>query len=774
VSIERAIVTVPLDDPGEGFGPRERLAYSGGWLAPLLIITALVTVGWSVQAADWSDGLNLVLEAIVAGSLLAFLLSLTHWGSGFAFLYSLLANIAFIVVSLSRTLLQVPDTHIGIQQIIERYSSWIYALANHSASSDNLMFVIQLLLIGWWMGHYAMWTLIRHRHVWLAMLPPGLGLLINTYYAATDLTGYILVYLLAVVLLAVRVELTRKEIRWQHQHIRYAPDISIDFMRDGLIFGAVVIALAWVMPQSSTWQLLDPVLEPVRQPWHELGDTWSRAFSNLRYPSLPQASTFGRSLELGGPVALSDRPVFQAQTKDRSYWRAVAFDTYNGRAWQNSGQEVLNAERNQPLPELILGPTYEVTATVRTLSGRQDVLFGPPGMTRASVATYVDVFPTGDSAEKKGPISLIRSRTIMNPNSIYQVVSTLSGATPDTLRLSSNVYPNWVTARYLQIPDSLSSRVRRLALRTTRDATNAYDKASAIERFLRSQYPYNTQIAEPPAGVDAVDYFLFTIRQGYCDYYASSMVMMLRSLGIPARFVAGYAPGTYDAATQSWIVLERNAHAWVEVFFPDAGWVQFEPTASEPLRERPTPTPEPTPGAGPTGSDSPSNDDRDLLTPRDLGDNSGDLFGQNASQAYLAGTSIAVWKILLGVGVALLIVGLLYLAQRREKQVLHPDAGLLDRLYTLFGRWAASLHVPWPASHTPYEHAAALSRALPEAAPPIGRLAHLFVAQQYGKRRLPAETLTEAAQDWRSLRPILWKTWVKTSVNRLIGVIRRR
>ena len=112
-------------------------------------------------------------------------------------------------------------------------------------------------------------------------------------------------------------------------------------------------------------------------------------------------------------------------------------------------------------------------------------------------------------------------------------------------------------------------------------------------------YPYNQGIAAPPPGADAVDYFLNDVKEGYCDYYASAMVVMLRSVGIPARFAVGYTPGK-EAPQQAqdedgliqYRVQENNAHAWPEVFFPSYGWVQFEPTASEPLLVRPADAPE--------------------------------------------------------------------------------------------------------------------------------------------------------------------------------------
>ena len=114
---------------------------------------------------------------------------------------------------------------------------------------------------------------------------------------------------------------------------------------------------------------------------------------------------------------------------------------------------------------------------------------------------------------------------------------------------------------------------------------NPYDKAKAIENYLRT-YPYDLEVSAPPEDQDVADYFLFDLKRGYCDYYATAMVVLARSSGIPARFVSGYSPGSYDAPNARYVVRELNAHSWAEIYFPEIGWVEFEPTASEPEIER--------------------------------------------------------------------------------------------------------------------------------------------------------------------------------------------
>jgi hypothetical protein len=149
------------------------------------------------------------------------------------------------------------------------------------------------------------------------------------------------------------------------------------------------------------------------------------------------------------------------------------------------------------------------------------------------------------------------------------------------LRIASTEYPEEIRKNYLQLPSTVPERVRQLAHDLTQTQTNAYDKAKAIEGYLRA-YPYDLEVPAPPEGQDVADYFLFDLKKGYCDYYATAMVVLARASGIPARFVSGYSSGSYDAEKAQYVVRELNAHSWVEVYFPEVGWVEFEPTASQP------------------------------------------------------------------------------------------------------------------------------------------------------------------------------------------------
>jgi transglutaminase-like putative cysteine protease len=757
--------TLPIPtEPAAALTYHERLQRGGGWLTFLLVLVMLTAMAQSLIEAGWSEGLMTVEAAGLTGATLALLLALTRWEGVFPALYGFLASIPVIVALLRAVMLDTLNVHDAIQEIFRRNVLWFNALFSGAPAADNLIFLMQLCLLGWWIGYLAVWSLVRHQRVLHAVIPAGVGLLVNAYYAPMNLGGYVALYLLAAVLIAMRIELARNEARWQLAQMRYAPDILLDFLKAGVIFAVAITAAAWVIPDVTDYVATERLLQPIEEPWKKVEETWSRMYRALQYRgNVTQSTPFGKSLTLGGPVTLTDRPIFEAVIPVQTYWRASAFDTYTGQGWLNTDSDVVNLERNQALPELPFSSYVEITATIRPQEPRQDVIFAPPQPLRVNLPLRVDVArPTGEKS--LGVASLLRSRLTLTPRDTYLVVAGISDVAADQLRADRTDYSTWIAERYLQLPAALPDRVPRLAARLTQQSTNPYDKAVALEEYLR-RFTYNQRIAAPPPGSDGVDYFLFTVRQGYCDYYASAMAVMLRSVGVPARFVTGYTPGvrpvssTPGVPSNTYRVLEQNSHAWVEVYFPTYGWIQFEPTASEPQRVRPepkptaTPTPQTTPRPG--GTEEPD----DLLLER----------GRRGPSDATPISPLARWfnangpALAIGLAVAALL-GAAWAWIRRQRRAFFSDRNLVMRLFDLLGTWAGRLRVPWLPSHTPLERAAAFDAALPAASAPVDRLAGLFVAQQYGRQQPSGETLAQTATDWDGLQPILWRGWLRRLV----------
>jgi transglutaminase-like putative cysteine protease len=310
----------------------------------------------------------------------------------------------------------------------------------------------------------------------------------------------------------------------------------------------------------------------------------------------------------------------------------------------------------------------------------------------------------------------------------YTVVSYIPAPTVTELREAGTDYPSEVAARYLALPD-VPQRVLDLAQELTAQAETPYDKALAIEKHLRS-YDYDLEVPPPPPGEDVADYLLFKTRRGYCDYYATAMTVMLRSVGIPARHAVGYVLGTYDFRRDAYRVTQRDAHAWVEVYFAGYGWVEFEPTPYRTIFVRPiggpTPAmPEVTPG--PPGS--------------------------TLSQRPLSLALVLVIAVLALGGVVWAALALI----RSGREI--SSRRLALQVYGGMVRWADRVHLGPARGDTPLEFSRRLGLALEErgpwaegAAKEATLIGQTYVEARYAAEPLSARDAGQALTAWEKLR----------------------
>jgi transglutaminase-like putative cysteine protease len=287
---------------------------------------------------------------------------------------------------------------------------------------------------------------------------------------------------------------------------------------------------------------------------------------------------FSDDLDTGLRGRPDDTLVMRVRASAPDFWRGQSFDQWDGRRWTATDDEpepVLGGAPFQ-LPGSRAG-TDELVQTYYVEREGPNLVFGAMSPVELYLAeSGVFVLPDGT----------IRTSAHLPEGTVYTVVSRRVPATADLLRSVSGPGaqrpPAALAARYLQLP-GLPERVRALAREVTAGAPTTYDKVRAIEAWMAENTRYTLDIPPLPSGADAVEHFLFEDRRGFCEQIGTSLVVLLRSLGIPARLGVGYVAGERNPFTGLYEVRASDAHAWAEVWFPGLGWQIFDPTASVPL-----------------------------------------------------------------------------------------------------------------------------------------------------------------------------------------------
>lgn len=262
------------------------------------------------------------------------------------------------------------------------------------------------------------------------------------------------------------------------------------------------------------------------------------------------------------------------------HWRGISLANFDGHTWSNSREQFIVRRRPDDTFDLPQ-PDFIGEGSGRTGRNSKDlihyrVLMEPIGTNVFFLAPWAYTI-RGDyrevAADFGGAVYDFDLRHTINR---YEAASDIAKPSADQLRTAGDQYPGPITAKYLQLP-ALDPRVPQLAAQITRSAHNDFDKASAIEQYLRTRFGYTLQLPRTRVK-DPVANFLFERKQGHCEYFASAMAVMLRSLGIPSRVVNGFHTDEFNDITASYVVRAKHAHSWVEAYFPGYGWQLFDPT----------------------------------------------------------------------------------------------------------------------------------------------------------------------------------------------------
>ncbi len=740
-----------------------RITPGEGWLTLGLVVLISLVLASAVDSPAWVDGRPELTDGLVwcalLGVMTAFLGAKAGWGRwtthviGALFaglLIPIIAGLPFVppgssvVVAFQKTAAGSVDAYLDI--------FW----RNLQFTDQEVHYVLVLGALLWVTTHFMTYAVFGHHRPLNGVIAAGLGLVTNMALTSQDQLAYLVVFAAASLLLLIEMHVFEERSTWLRRQIGDPAALSSLYLRGGAVF--IVAALmgsllltqrAASAPLAGAWQGLDAQLV-------EMGETVSRLFPAGGDARPIGGVTFGPTALISPRWSNSTDVAFTAvvpANEDPVYWRAATYDTFDLTAWQqtdvtrrgvNAGDALLTGTAEDPSPNL----TAETQVTVTPQSYVDRALLSPGTPTSVDAAT--NVLLTGDAGWLDGVRLSERPASYTVDARVLEMTDTdvISG---NLLRVASRDYPQEILDRYTQVPDgAIGPYTERLMSRILgqAQATNPYDLAVAMESYLRNDanFTYTTDVHDVQCNSSSAVECFAQSRRGYCLHYASAMAIMLRAAWpgspIPTRLVQGFLPGTLVGNVET--VTNRDAHAWVEVYFPGYGWIPFDPTGggvglSSPIQPGPV-VASPTPGPGGSAGVPP------IVTPRPPEIPLDDPSGAGAAQG--AAPADRTLFIAITILLALLVGGLALAAwMRGPRGEVSPDAawGTLSRVAGRLG------FAPRP-TQTVYEYASSLGELVPVAKADLGTVADAKVETAYARLRLPGDRLRDVRDASRRLR----------------------
>lgn len=772
-----------------------------------IAICAVVSVAGTLEGSGWSKDMPALTLVSVLALPAALALARSRLPVYAAWPLSVLLG---AIIVFWQTLVMVGPGSIldRLDAVYWRFERWFgLAFGAPGVNNDPLPFNVFVLGLTWLGVFLFGWSVFRWNNAWPGLIPGGVALFLDLVFVGDALTTASILYVLFGFLLLMRTNLTSRLARWRAEGTPYPPLISFTFLNFSLWSLLALIIVGWLSPTGpfST----PPPIKAMTSSVEGFAIDIVRLAGPLHVKKVTPVHNYTGLLPFQGSVKLGERELLSVQVGDRTLQgpfalRGAVYDTYSSGGWQNG------VRQRTPLPNRaesllrkqlangeVSGMLVPMTVQVRAKSVVGTVIFSPgqpvsaeryltADMVGASIRwrTAAQLGVPGEGAElsdsqvlnqlpddliglgvdrdARNRVSLVQVIDLseqplpdalsLHPGSrvrkgeMYKVLGFVNMATADTLREAERSYPQWAKDLYLQLPEGLTDDVRQLARDIAGGERNAYDKAKAIEGYLRG-YPVDYKIKETPPGRDTVQYFLFDARRGYFDYHASAMVVMLRAQGVPARLAVGFAvdEADRDEETGSYLVRDRNSYTWTEVYFPGYGWIPFNPSPDRPANLVPRLRTDIPLGAGGVGADEfpdlPIDGADRVLTP--LPEDAMPARGSSGG----AGGEYAPWALLAVLAFGAAMVFAVKTGWQRSVAGLPYSQQLWEKTVRL-ASWAG---YPPERGQTPQEYARRIEQSL-WGVRDVGLLAAVYSRSRFGRRDAEPEERERLEQMWPRLR----------------------
>ncbi len=554
----------------------------------VLLLLVLWTAAFRLEVTHWTKYLTRVDMLVTIGYILGALLGLSLFERKVVYWMAAAYSMFFITWQVSSTV--NPDLGWGLRltQAMQRIWASIDAFFHNQPNRDTILFLALMGLLFWLIGITAGYLFTRHGRPWIPLLAAGLTLFVVDYNHSILSNRYMYsgAFALFSLLLLGRLYYLHSRREWVETGVSVDFETGYSLGRSMLVGGLILVLLAWNLP--SVFEALTPSTDANSEfssAWSGLKNRFSNAVSGLNNPVLYVSNTFSPSMALGNGAVLGEEVLFTAKTSlpptnIRYYWRGYSYDSFDGKEWKNSVDTMATVSLDKwPLEYPLLLGRRKVDVIYNMRSGTTRVAYAPSMLLSLDrpASLIVEEHDNGDF----DVISAL-SNTAFQPGDTFKANVWVSSPTVNQLKEAGQDYPGWVRERYLELPANFSERVKATAQEIVTGQETPYDQTMAITQYLRDHITYEKTVPNPPAGQDLLEWFLLDYKKGYCNYYATAEVLMLRSIGIPARIAVGYAQGEYDDVAGTFTVRVSDSHAWPEVYFPGAGWVEFEPTTAQP------------------------------------------------------------------------------------------------------------------------------------------------------------------------------------------------
>ena len=739
----------------------------------LLVLGLSYTIAASTSTAAWVPGLDVAPKIALLASLIMGAIALmrpVRWP------VALVAGVVIgaVVVGVP-TGGAVTAGHPTDPHDFSLVTTWGGRISAGVAFADPGFFLYATCWLMWISGAWLAWCSLRMGAPMLGLGPGAVAFASNVLNYPANQNGYVLAFLLFALGLLLWSNYTRSVSSASAAHVRLTGDARWDFWESGLVAMAALIVVGIMLPPLST-------IDRTTQFESGMFTDWASLQAKLAHPVPAGPGTgvgtvgFSADVGLGGALERSQVIAFTYNTRGNYagplYFRGVDEDITANGVWSYIASPTVKASLGSGATP-VFAEDFHSTAIggvdinmSAPPSGYESVLFYPGRLLNVDRKTEVwgsDLTP-GISSPL---ISIDRLLSLDPPTSAgpYSTTVEYSTATEEQLRAAPTTIPDFIPSFYYSLPfqgyrsPSLQNSIRQLALKITAGATNNYDRVAAIESYLRdtANFTYTLNPPPTPVGVDPIQYFLFTSHKGYCQYFATAMGDMLRSIGIPTRLVNGFGPGTFDGTKNAWVVRGQDAHTWVEVYFPTYGWITFEPTNDGTygvvqrgtqgetvcIREQGCTNPASTQTGGTTPSAKPKPPAVKDVAPDTSG---GPTFptGPDANTIYKIAGGV------LGAILVLLALAVRYLRPRSVNAVWR-------RALTL----ARLAGAEQKEGETPFELSKRLTWNFPEAAEPLRALADGFAVAAYAPPEVAVTARASVMDAWSSLRPALLRRIVQ-------------